>query len=68
MALHINWNKQKSSMAAKKKIRESDKTQVSVDTTEFLLSDPLNKARLLKAVADFKNGKLNIHERELIEK
>ena len=67
MALHLNWNKAKSSMATKRKVQESDKKQVSQDTTEYLLSDPVNKSRLLKAVADLKNGKLNIHERELIE-
>jgi hypothetical protein len=67
MALHLNWNKEKSSMAAKKKVRESDKKQVPQDTTEYLLSDPANKARLLRAVDDLKNGKLNIHERKLIE-
>ena len=67
MALHLQWNKDKTSVNAKKKDRESDKKQVPQDTTEYLLSDSLNKARLLKAVADLKNGKLNIHERELIE-
>jgi hypothetical protein len=67
MALHLQWNKDKTSVNAKKKIRESDKEQVPQDTTEYLLSDSENKARLLKAVADLKNGKLNIHERELIE-
>jgi len=67
MALHLQWNKDKTSVNAKKKIRESDKKQVPQDTTEYLLSDSVNKARLLKAVADLKNGKLNIHERELIE-
>ncbi|MCF2517853.1 hypothetical protein [Dyadobacter sp. CY351] len=67
MALHLRWNKDKTSVNAKKKIRESDKKQVPKDTTEYLLSDSVNKARLLKAVADLKNGKLNIHERELIE-
>ncbi|MCF2493606.1 hypothetical protein [Dyadobacter chenhuakuii] len=67
MALHLQWNKDKTSVNAKKKIRESDKEQVPQDTTEYLLSDSVNKARLLKAVADLKNGKLNIHERELIE-
>lgn len=67
MALQLNWIKQKSSVALKKKLRENDKKQVGQDTTEYLLSDSVNKARILKAVADLKNGKLNIHERELIE-
>ena len=67
MALHVSWHKAKSGMAAKKKIQESEKKEVQKDTTEYLLSDSVNKARLLKAVADLKNGKLNIHEREIIE-
>ncbi|MCF2486905.1 hypothetical protein [Dyadobacter sp. CY347] len=67
MALHLHWIKEKTSVNAKKEVRENDKKQVPQDTTEYLLSDSLNKARLLKAIADLKNGKLNIHERELIE-
>jgi len=67
MALQLHWIKQKSFVALKKKLRKNDKKQVGQDTTEYLLSDSVNKARILKAVADLKNGKLNIHERELIE-
>ena len=37
------------------------------DTTAYLLGNPANRERLLRAVSDLKNGKQNIHERSLIE-
>lgn len=67
MRLHLDWGKKKPAMTEKdNKVGNGEKDKA--DTTSYLLSDPFNKERLLKAVADLRNGKRNIQERTLIEK
>ncbi|WP_138483263.1 hypothetical protein [Dyadobacter bucti] len=70
--MHFNWAKRKFPISAKwKGMWRMEKTGkqagASNDSTEYLLGNPVNRERLLRAVSDLKNSKQNIHERSLIE-
>ncbi|WAC09505.1 hypothetical protein [Dyadobacter pollutisoli] len=47
-------------------LKPQKKRFVPMDTTEYLMSSPENRDRLLKAIDDVKNGR-NIIYRDLIE-
>ena len=68
MALHLNRGKQSIfNLIRSFKIRKNDKPNVSLDTTEYLMSSPANKARLEEAIWDIEAKKKNIITRDLSE-